>query len=82
MASIQLVVPELMQELDKLDELPSAATDRDFPFVLAAGERRSFTANTIFRDTGWRKRGRRGCVAREPGRRRARSASSPVGARA
>ena len=26
------------------------------PFVLSAGERRSYTANTIIRDPGWRKR--------------------------
>jgi formate dehydrogenase len=27
-----------------------------FPFVLSAGERRSTTANTIFRDPGWRRK--------------------------
>ena len=31
-------------------------TSDEFPFVLSAGERRSFTANTIFRDPTWRKR--------------------------
>ena len=31
-------------------------TSKEFPFVLAAGERRSFTANTIMRDPEWRKR--------------------------
>ena len=30
--------------------------DREFPFVLTAGERRSFTANTIIRDPAWRKK--------------------------
>src|SRR5262249_14103115 len=35
-------------------EIPGA--DPEFPLVLSAGERRSFTANTIFRDPTWRKR--------------------------
>ena len=30
--------------------------DAEFPFVLSAGERRSFTANTILRDPAWRKK--------------------------
>ena len=30
--------------------------DSKYPFVLSAGERRSFTANTIFRSPGWRKK--------------------------
>ena len=36
-------------------EQPGFATD-DFPIVLAVGERRSYTANDIFRDPSWRKR--------------------------
>ena len=28
--------------------------DPDWPFLLSAGERRSFTANTILRDPAWR----------------------------
>ncbi len=53
---IQLAVPELLAELRSLrDEVP-AARDSAFPFVLAAGERRTSTANTIFRDPAWRKK--------------------------
>ena len=51
---VNLVVPELLAELATLR--PGATEDEhdpEFPFVLAAGERRSSTANTIFRDTGW-----------------------------
>jgi anaerobic selenocysteine-containing dehydrogenase len=29
--------------------------DAEYPFILSAGERRSFTANTIIRDPAWRK---------------------------
>lgn len=51
---VQLVVPELVAELQSLadTELPSDAT---YPFILAAGERRSNTANALFRDPTWRK---------------------------
>jgi formate dehydrogenase len=37
-----------------------------FTVVLAAGERRSFTANTIFRDPEWRKRDRSGALRMSP----------------
>ena len=35
---------------------PVEWTDTEFPIVLSVGERRSFTANDIFRDPDWRKR--------------------------
>ena len=40
--------------------------DPEFPFVLSAGERRSFTANTIFRDPAWREARRRRRAADQP----------------
>ena len=62
---IQLVIPELLDELASLpDDLP-IATD-EFPFVLSAGERRSFTANTIIRDSAWRKRDAEGALRVSP----------------
>jgi hypothetical protein len=45
---IQLALEDLLAELPKL-ATPDEG-DPDYPFVLAAGERRSFTANTIMRD--------------------------------
>ena len=43
--------------LEMFDSLRSPAGDSgEFPFVLLAGERRSFTANTIIRDNSWRKK--------------------------
>ncbi len=51
---IHLAMPELLAELDDLGE-PPGPTD-EWPFLLSAGERRAFTANTIFRDAAWRKR--------------------------
>jgi anaerobic selenocysteine-containing dehydrogenase len=52
---LQLVVHELIDEFSSLAAGKPAA-DVDFPLMLSAGERRSFTANTIFRDPTWRKR--------------------------
>jgi anaerobic selenocysteine-containing dehydrogenase len=64
---IQLVIPELIQELaDLIDEAPPSVTD-DYPFILAAGERRTSTANTIFRNPGWRKKDADGALRMSPG---------------
>ncbi len=52
---IHLVIEEMLAALDELITAP-APGDPEFPFVLTAGERRSFTANTIVRDPAWRKR--------------------------
>src|ERR1700687_3212771 len=54
-------VPELLPELSTLRD-ESAERDREFPFVLTAGERRSGTANTIFRDPAWRKKDMAGAL--------------------
>ena len=51
---VQLVMPELLDELDELGDPPGGSDE--WPLLLAAGERRAFTANTIFRDPAWRKR--------------------------
>ncbi|MFM8413035.1 MAG: molybdopterin dinucleotide binding domain-containing protein [Alphaproteobacteria bacterium] len=53
---IRLSVDELLPELRALRDEHPERTDAAFPFVLAAGERRSSTANTIFRDPAWRKK--------------------------
>jgi anaerobic selenocysteine-containing dehydrogenase len=53
---IQLDVPELLAEVTGLASRPQPAGDPDWPYVLSAGERRAFTANTIIRDPDWRKR--------------------------
>lgn len=51
-----LPIPELLDELAALADQIAEPRDPEFPFVLSAGERRSFTANTIFRDPEWRRR--------------------------
>ncbi len=53
---IHPTLPDLLAELDQVLHSRRDAPDDAFPFVLSAGERRSFTANTILRDPSWRKK--------------------------
>ena len=53
---VRLAIPELLGELATLADEDPTTRDPAFPFVLSAGERRSSTANTIFRDPSWRKK--------------------------
>ena len=61
---IQLALPELIEAASQLHAPP--APDAAFPFVLSAGERRSFTANTIIRDPEWRKKDPAGALRINP----------------
>ncbi|WP_174190117.1 molybdopterin-dependent oxidoreductase [Nocardia barduliensis] len=63
---IPLAIPELLHALRELTTTPATHTSTEFPFVLAAGERRSFTANTIFRDDTWRRRDPEGALRLNP----------------
>jgi anaerobic selenocysteine-containing dehydrogenase len=63
---LHLVIPELLAELTALASDDPAATSAQFPFVLSAGERRSWTANTIFRDPRWRKKDADGALRVSP----------------
>ena len=63
----QLAIPMLLDELGGLaDEPAPRSADGDFPFVLSAGERRSSTANTIYRDPAWRKKDPHGSLRIAP----------------
>lgn len=50
---VHLAIPEMMVALRALQG--EATTGEDYPFVLAAGERRSYNANQIYRNPSWRK---------------------------
>ena len=52
---VKLSIPELLGELEVLRTEVPPGDDPAWPFMLSAGERRSFTANTIIRDPSWRK---------------------------
>lgn len=54
---LQLAIPELLEAIGDLGRSRGPAiTSKSFPLVLSAGERRSFTANTIYRDPKWRRK--------------------------
>jgi anaerobic selenocysteine-containing dehydrogenase len=59
---IQVHIPELLAEVAGLEHRAPPLPDEQWPFVLSAGERRAFTANTIIRDPNWRKRDRQGAL--------------------
>jgi len=51
---VRLVVPGLLDWLARLDPA-TVSPPQEFPFTLAAGQRRMFNANQIFRDPAWRR---------------------------
>jgi formate dehydrogenase len=64
---VNLAVPLLLDELAGLaDEPAPVRPDDEFPLVLSAGERRSSTANTIYRDPSWRKNDQHGALRLSP----------------
>ena len=62
---INLTIPELMSELRALRPR-RRRTSGPIPFVLTAGERRTSTANTIFRNPEWRKKDAAGALRMSP----------------
>jgi anaerobic selenocysteine-containing dehydrogenase len=62
----RLAIPDLLAELRTLQGEDPATRDPAFPFVLAAGERRTSTANTIYRDPNWRRKDMAGALRMNP----------------
>lgn len=52
---IHLEIPEMTTAIQELRQEKEMISDA-FPFILAAGERRAYNANQIFRDPAWRKK--------------------------
>lgn len=63
---IPLPIPELLELLAELESTDAVHTTEEFPIVLVAGQRRAFTANTVFRDNTWRKRDSQGTLRISP----------------
>ncbi len=63
---IALHLPDLLEVLSRLPIEAAQLSDAAFPFVLSAGERRAFTANTIIRDPTWRKKDGDGALRIHP----------------
>ena len=59
---VHVEIPELLTELAGLTTETPPGDDPAWPLLLSAGERRSFTANTILRDPAWRKKDTSGAL--------------------
>jgi anaerobic selenocysteine-containing dehydrogenase len=60
---IHLAIPQMLEEIRQL--VPEE-TDAEYPLVLQAGERRSYNANTIYREKSWRKQDPEGSLKVHP----------------
>ncbi len=60
---VHLPISEMIEEIRGLQPLPH---DERFPLILQAGERRSYNANTIYRDPAWRKQDADGALKVHP----------------
>jgi anaerobic selenocysteine-containing dehydrogenase len=63
---IHLVIAPLLEWLGRLDAR-LASPPENYPFVLAAGQRRMYNANQIFRDPAWRRDDPDGALLINPG---------------
>lgn len=61
---IYLAIPEMREALQQLKT--EVVSNADFPFILMAGERRSYNANQIYRDNAWRKTDPKGTMRMHP----------------
>ncbi len=61
---VHLEIPEMLDELRAL--ATEVAPGADYPFILMAGERRSYNANQIYRDPAWRKVDPHGAMRMHP----------------
>lgn len=63
---VQLALTDLLSDASNLNSERPEETSTDFPFLLSAGERRAFTANTIIRNPDWRRKDRDGALFINP----------------
>ncbi|MGI9325423.1 MAG: molybdopterin-dependent oxidoreductase [Pseudomonadales bacterium] len=63
---VNLALPDLLAAAADLEAEMPAETSQAYPFLLSAGERRSFTANTIIRDPNWRRKDFEGALYIHP----------------
>ena len=66
---IQLMIPELVEELKSLFQEYKENKDvrnKEFPFLLSAGGRRAYNANAIYRNPAWRPKEKAGSMHIHP----------------
>jgi anaerobic selenocysteine-containing dehydrogenase len=61
---IYLEIPEMFEAIQALKNVPQ--DNPEFPFILMAGERRSYNANQIYRNPAWRKTDAKGSMHIHP----------------
>jgi anaerobic selenocysteine-containing dehydrogenase len=61
---IHLDIPEMTDALHQL--VTEDLSHKDYPFILMAGERRSYNANQIYRNSAWRKTDPKGAMRMHP----------------
>ncbi len=63
---IQLALDDLLADVTTLNLEQPMEANADYPFLLSAGERRAYTANTIMRNPKWRKKDMHGALHINP----------------
>ena len=63
---VNIDLPEMLDAARGLNKETPQETDDKYPLVLSAGERRSYTANTIIRNPAWRKKDTQGALYINP----------------
>ena len=61
---VHLAIPKMFTAIQEL--ATEDLSNKDYPFILMAGERRSYNANQIYRDTAWRKTDPKGMMRMNP----------------
>ena len=64
--TVNLALDDLLAASAALNDEQPAETSGEYPFLLSAGERRSFTANTIMRNPEWRRKDTQGALYINP----------------
>ena len=64
--TVQLALSDLLADAANLNREAPEEASAEFPFLLSAGERRSFTANTIIRNPEWRRKDGQGALYINP----------------
>jgi formate dehydrogenase len=64
--SVNFDLPDMLEAAASLNSETPQETTTELPFLLSAGERRDFTANTIFRNPAWRRKDKDGAMYINP----------------
>ena len=63
---VNFALDDLLEDIATLHNASPSEATADYPFLLSAGERRAFTANTIIRNPDWRRKDAEGALFINP----------------